>query len=129
MGFRLPSHGRTSRGHGTGSAVLPPASRFCLSPRRDTPSPWCYHAGVRTLRVTVTDSEYETFRRAAEAAHRPMAKLLRDAIALVQREKKEIKAPLRDLPVLPGHRPLGDLPSHADLYEEMFSDEVFGGQP
>ena len=84
---------------------------------------------MRTLRVTVTDSEYEAFRRAAEAAHRPMAKLLRDAITLVQPEKSEIKVPLRDLPVLPGHRPLGDLPLRADLYDEMFSNKVFGGQP
>jgi hypothetical protein len=58
-----------------------------------------------------------------------MAKLLRDAITLVQHEKNEIKTPLRDLPILPGHRPLGGLPSRADLYEEMFSDEVFGGRP
>jgi len=58
-----------------------------------------------------------------------MARLLRDAITLVQREKSEIKAPLRDLPVLSGHRPLGELPQRADLYEEMFSDEVFGGRP
>jgi hypothetical protein len=58
-----------------------------------------------------------------------MARLLRDAITLVQREKSEIKAPLRDLPVLSGHRPLGELPSRADLYGEIFSDEVFGGRP
>jgi hypothetical protein len=83
---------------------------------------------MRTLRVTVTDSEYEAFRKAAEAAHQPMAKLLRDAITLVQREKHEIKSPLRDLPVLTGHRPVGDLPSRADLYEEIFSAEIFGAR-
>jgi len=84
---------------------------------------------MRTLRLTLTDSEYEAFQRAAEAAHRPMGQLLREAVTTFQREKVERKAPLRDLPVLPGHRPLADLPSRADLYEEMFSAEVSDEQP
>jgi hypothetical protein len=87
-----------------------------------------YPEGMRTLRLTVTDSEYEAFRRAAEVAHRPMEQLLREAIAAFQ-SGTEAKAPLRDLPVLSGHRPLGGLPSRADLYDEMFPDEVSKGQP
>lgn len=83
---------------------------------------------MRTLHLTVTDSEYEAFRRAAEVAHRPMEQLLREAIAAFQHGPR-VKAPLRDLPVLPGHRPLGELPARADLYEEMFSDEASNGQP
>lgn len=82
---------------------------------------------MRTLRLTVTDSEYEAFRRPAEVAHRPMEQLLREAIAAFQRESEK-KVPLRDLPVLPGHRPLRELPSRADLYEEIFPDEVSGGR-
>lgn len=74
---------------------------------------------MRTLRLTVTDSEYEAFQRAAEVAHRPIEQLLREAIAAFRRES-EGKVPLRDLPALWGHRPLGELPSRADLYEEMF---------
>ena len=87
-----------------------------------------YPKGMRTLHLTITDSEYEAFRRAAEVAHRPMEQLLREAIAALQPGTRA-KNPLRALPVLPGHRPLGELPSRADLYEEMFSDEVSNGQP
>jgi hypothetical protein len=76
----------------------------------------------------VTDSDYEAFRRAAEETHRSMGQLLREAIAVLQREETERKAPLRDLPILPGHRPLGDLPSRADLYDEMFSAEFSNGR-
>ena len=83
---------------------------------------------MRTLHLTVTDSEYDAFRRAAEVAHRPMEQLLREAIASFQGGTRA-KAPLRDLPVLQGHRLIGELPSRADLYEEMFSDEVSNGQP
>jgi len=84
---------------------------------------------MRTLRLVVTDSEYEAFQQAAEAAHRPMGQLLREAMTGVRRERIEKKAPLRDLPVLPGHRPLGDLPSRADLYDEIFPAESSNGQP
>jgi hypothetical protein len=76
---------------------------------------------MRTLRLTVTDSEYEAVQRAAEVAHRSIEQLLREAIAAFHRES-QAKAPLRKLPSLSGHRPLGELPSRADLYEEMFSD-------
>jgi hypothetical protein len=84
---------------------------------------------MRTLRLTVTDSEYEAIQRAAEAAHRPMEQLLREAVAVLRREEAEKKTPLRDLPVLSGHHPVGDLPSRADLYEEMFSTEASDGLP
>jgi hypothetical protein len=74
---------------------------------------------MRTLQLTVTDSEYEAFRQAAEVAHRPIEQLLREAIAAFRRTS-EGKAPLQNLPALSGHRPLGELPSRTDLYDEMF---------
>jgi hypothetical protein len=58
-----------------------------------------------------------------------MTQLLRDAITVFQPEKFRAKALLRDLPVFPGHRPLGELPSRADLYDEIFPDEVSSGLP
>jgi hypothetical protein len=104
------------RSTATGNAPIP-ASLSLLYPK-----------DMRTLHLTVTDSEYEAFRRAAEAAHRSMEQLLREAIASFQ-NRARAKAPLRDLPVLQGHSPMGELPSRADLYEEMFSDEASSGQP
>jgi hypothetical protein len=84
---------------------------------------------MRTLRLTLTDSEYEAFQRAADAAHRPMGQLLHEMIAVFQRETVNKKTPLRNLPVLSGHRLIGDLPSRADLYEEMFSAEGSNERP
>ena len=34
----------------------------------------------------------------------------------------EPRTPLRELPVLSGHRPLGEPPSRAELHEEIFRD-------
>jgi hypothetical protein len=79
---------------------------------------------MRILRLTVTDSEYEALQRAAEAAQQPIEQLLREAITVCQGERIERKAPLRDLPVLAGHRPVGELPSRADVNDEMFSAEM-----
>jgi hypothetical protein len=58
-----------------------------------------------------------------------MEQLLREALAILRGEETEKKAPLRDLPALSGHHPVGNLPSRADLYEELFSTEASDGRP
>jgi hypothetical protein len=78
---------------------------------------------MRTLRVTVSDSEYEAIRKAADAQERSVQQLVQEILAAFQRESVESRKPLRDLPVLSGHRPVADLPGRADLYEEMFSEK------
>jgi hypothetical protein len=84
---------------------------------------------MRTLRLIVTDSEYEAFQQTAKAAHQTMGQMLREAVATLREQPGAKKLPLRHLPVLPGHRALGELPSRADLADEMFPDEVSNGQP
>ena len=42
-------------------------------------------------------------------------------MAFYRAEKLEERPRLTDLPVLAGHRPLGELPTRAEVYDEMFS--------
>jgi hypothetical protein len=84
---------------------------------------------MRTLRVTVSDSEYDALQRVAEARDRSVEQLIQETLAFIQRNATEPRKPLRDLPVFPGHRPLADLPSRADLYEELFSPDGSGTRP
>jgi hypothetical protein len=76
---------------------------------------------MRSLRVTVSDSEYDALEKVAAAQSRTLEQLVRDALMAVRSGFAEARKPLRDLPLLPGHRPLAELPSREDLDEEMFS--------
>jgi len=78
---------------------------------------------MRALRVVVSDSEYEALQKAADVRKRSVKQLIQETLASFQRGMTDTGKPLRDLPLLPGHRAVADLPSRADLYEEMFSVE------
>lgn len=78
---------------------------------------------MRTISVAVSESDYEAFRRAARLRRRSAAQLIREAMAFYLAEKLEERRRLTDLPVLAGHRPLAELPSRAEIYDEIFSDE------
>jgi hypothetical protein len=84
---------------------------------------------MRALRVTVSDSEYDALEKVAAAQRRPLEQLIREALVVVRSGFGEARKPLRDLPLLPGHRPLTELPTRDDLYDEMFSAEDPGSQP
>jgi hypothetical protein len=79
---------------------------------------------MKTISLSVSEADYEVFRRAAAAADRSIAQLIREAMALYRAERLEERAPLRDLPVLVGHKPLTLLPTRAQVYEEVFTDKV-----
>jgi hypothetical protein len=81
---------------------------------------------MRTLRVTVSDSEYEALGQIAEAQEQSVEQLIQETLVSLQHERVETRKRLRDLPVLPGHRPVTDLPSRADLYEERSLAVTFG---
>ena len=83
---------------------------------------------MRALRVTVSDFEYDALEKVAAAQQRPLEELIREALMIVRSGFAEARKPLRDLPLLPGHRALAKLPTRADLYEEMFSAEDPGSQ-
>jgi hypothetical protein len=75
---------------------------------------------MKVISVSVSESDYEDFRRAAREQNRPVAQLIREAMALYRVERLAERRPLKELPVLAGHRPLGPLPSRAEVYEETF---------
>lgn len=85
------------------------------------------HSGIlplmRTIQLTVPESDYQALQRAADAADRPVEQLILEALEFFRRERIEARTPLRDLPILPGHRLVADLPSRGELYEEVFSDK------
>ena len=82
---------------------------------------------MKTVSVTVPEADYEVFRRAAQAQHRPVVQLIQEAMALYREERLQARPPLIDLPVLHGHRPIGELPTRADIHDEIFTDET--GEP
>ena len=83
---------------------------------------------MKTISVAVSESDYESFQRAARARNRSAAQLIREAMAFFRAEKLEERTRLTDLPVLAGHRPLGELPTRAEVYDEMFSDSESPGR-
>jgi hypothetical protein len=75
---------------------------------------------MKTISVMVLEEEYEAFRRAARHQGRPVAQLIREAMALYRAERIERAGRLEEVPVLPGHRPKGPLPTREELYDEVF---------
>ncbi len=75
---------------------------------------------MKTISLSVLKSDYEAYKRASAETGRSVAQLIREAMALYRAEKLEQRPPLVDLPVFPGHRPCGELPSRDEVWEEMF---------
>jgi len=77
----------------------------------------------------VSDSEYDALQKVADVRNRSIEQLIQETLATFQREAAGTRKPLRELPLFPGHRLVADLPSRADLYEEIFSREDPSPQP
>ena len=77
---------------------------------------------MKTISIGVSESDYESFRVAAASQGRPIAQLIREAMEVYRLERLERKTPLLDVPVLPGHRLVKDLPSRSELYDEAFEE-------
>lgn len=81
---------------------------------------------MKTISVSVSADDYAAFRRGSRRTKRPIAQLIREAMALYRAERLEEKSRLVDLPVLVGPRPVADLPElpgRAEVYEEIFGEE------
>jgi hypothetical protein len=77
---------------------------------------------MRTISLSVSKEEYEAFRRWSRRSKRSIAHLIREAMSFYRQEKLDEQARLTELPVLVGHRPLGDLPTRSELYDEAFEE-------
>lgn len=84
-------------------------------------------SGMRTISVAVSESDYEAFREAARQRDRSIAQLIRAAMARYRETELEPRTPLGSITVLPGHRPVGSLPSRSELYDEIFEPRKAAG--
>ena len=77
---------------------------------------------MKTISLSVSESDYEAFRRAARGKNRPIAELIREAMTVYRTERLEARTPLTELPALAGHRLVVDLPSRDELQDELIGD-------
>jgi hypothetical protein len=75
---------------------------------------------MKTISVAVSEADYEAFREAARREGRPIAQLLREAMAFYREQRLEQRLRLTELPVLVGHRAVGPLPERHEIYGEIF---------
>lgn len=81
---------------------------------------------MKTVSISVSESDYEVFRRASLASDRSIAQLIREAMALFREERLDARTPLLEVPALAGHRALTELPSRTELYDEVFAGRSAG---
>lgn len=81
---------------------------------------------MKTISVSVSESEYETYRSIAGEGGMSIAHLIREAMVFYRAERLAAKTPLTDLPVLIGHRPAAALPARHEIYDELFGDPLAG---
>lgn len=79
---------------------------------------------MKTISLAVSEAEYEAFRRAAQEQNRPVAQLIREAMAYYRENQLEARTPLVELPLLPGHRLVQALPEREELYSEVFAGRL-----
>jgi hypothetical protein len=76
---------------------------------------------MKSISLSVSEDDYEIFRKFAQRQQRPIAQLIREAIAAYRAEKLEARDRLEEIVVLTGHSPSAPLPSREELYGEAFS--------
>jgi len=74
---------------------------------------------MKTISLSVSKIEYDAFKRAAKEEGRPVAQLIREAMAYYRAERMQLRTPLDEVPVLLGHRPLSEPPSRQVLWDEI----------
>lgn len=78
---------------------------------------------MHKVSVALSESEYAAFERAARLRERSASELLHQAITAFAIGKLEAKPRLMDLPTLAGLRPLTELPSRSEVYDEIFGSD------
>lgn len=83
---------------------------------------------MKTISVGISSDDYEAFRKAAREQGRSIAQLIRESMAVYRSEHLERRERLTELPVFAGHRPVGDLPSRSEIYDEIFAGRGSAGE-
>ncbi|MEO8216320.1 MAG: hypothetical protein ABI718_04485 [Acidobacteriota bacterium] len=79
---------------------------------------------MKSISLSVSETDYEAFRLAADRQGQSIAGLIREAMAFYRSEHLCDRRPLERLPVLVGYEPVASLPSRAEIYDEMFEDRT-----
>ena len=77
---------------------------------------------MKTISVAVSEADYRAFQDAASREQRSVAQLIREAMAEYRARRLPERTPLRQLPVLAGHRPIAPLPTRSEIYDEIFEE-------
>lgn len=78
---------------------------------------------MKTVSVTIPQSEFEAYRQAASERNQPVDELLQEAVRLYRVERLEGEDRLEDLPVFKGHQLVGKLPTRFEIHDEMYRKE------
>jgi len=76
---------------------------------------------MKVISLSISEDDYGEFRRVARYERRPVAQLIREAMAYYRSERLGCRSRLESLPVLAGHRPRRRLPSRHEIHDEIFS--------
>jgi hypothetical protein len=79
----------------------------------------CYNDPMKTLSLTLPETDYEALQKTAEAEGRSVADLVHEAVTFYREHKYKATTPLHDLPVFSGHQSVLPLPSRSELYDEV----------
>lgn len=79
---------------------------------------------MKTISISVSESDYEAFRVYAARHDRSIAELVREAMALYRKEKLTPTERLERIPVVHGMKPLGPLPTREEIYDEITSRQL-----
>ena len=79
---------------------------------------------MKTISVSVSEHDYEAFRRASTEQGRSIAQLIREAMAIYRAQQLGSAPRLTSLPVFVGHRSCGPLPDRHRVYEEQFDEDA-----
>ncbi len=74
---------------------------------------------MKVISVSVSESDYEAFREAAQCQGTSIAFLIREAMATYRADRLEATTPLREVPVLPGHRCTNRASDKSTIYDEI----------
>jgi hypothetical protein len=77
---------------------------------------------MKTISVSVSEEDYEAFRSVAASEGRPIALMIREAMAAYRVAVLGRKPSLRTLHVLAGHRAREPLPTREEVYEDVFRE-------
>lgn len=81
---------------------------------------------MKKISLSVSTRDYEAFRVLAAYADRPIAEMIREAMASYLSRRPRPAAPLRTLRTFHAPRPVAPLPQRADLWDDIASRAADG---